>query len=430
MLQNQEALRSIPNTLISRILKGEFKDGTKDLRRLSEAVQVLDRLGDAPSKNDNVCKAIKKHQSEWLSETSSSVLYHYAETAKAYKCQGISSKIDDYLTSINLKAQTDANELYFAYLLNQNAKAYEASSNDKLKQQFVDLAKNDLLNKFNSKDWTYNGASSLSLESLRIASLLASIARENKDLTDLNEYISNAAGKLLKQGVTDESGEFYILTTAVTQKDTWLGSEDVNFHLLHVINAVGSPELTATQRLGLRNYFLNRALLAQCNHILLNSLKGLKILSDIPNLKLDNSLVSLGSSKQQISLQLVDNFGNPFKGAKNVAVAFASLTEPSAEVRDLTKSTKFNKDNNEGSVTLNENEIGKYRLQVTVDSVTQEKIFSVTDRLRVQSVSYLVSQVKKFPAEFTTSVLHPNKIDSIGSATNDNYIHMQVSASF
>ena len=135
------------------------------------------------------------------------------------------------------------------------------------------------------------------MESLRIASLLASIARENKDLTDLNEYISNAAGKLLKQGVTDESGEFYILTTAVTQKDTWLGSEDVNFHLLHVINAVGSPELTATQRLGLRNYFLNRALLAQCNHILLNSLKGLKILSDIPNLKLDNSLVSLGSSK-------------------------------------------------------------------------------------------------------------------------------------
>jgi hypothetical protein len=66
----------------------------------------------------------------------------------------------------------------------------------------------------------------------------------------------------------------------------------------------------------------------------------------------------------------VDNFGNPFKGAKNVAVAFASLTEPTAEVRDLTKSTKFNKDNNEGSVTLNENEIGKYRLQVTVDSVT------------------------------------------------------------
>jgi hypothetical protein len=132
---------------------------------------------------------------------------------------------------------------------------------------------------------------------LRIASLLASIARENKDLTDLNEYISNAAGKLLKQGVTEESGEFYILTTAVTQKDTWLASEDVNFHLLHVINAVGSPELTAAQRLGLRNYFLNRALLAQCNHILLQSLKGLKILSDIPNLKLDNSLVTLGSSK-------------------------------------------------------------------------------------------------------------------------------------
>ena len=67
---------------------------------------------------------------------------------------------------------------------------------------------------------------------------------------------------------------------------------------------------------------------------------------------------------------MVDNFGNPFKGAKNVAVALASLTEPSSEVRDLTKSTKFNKDNNDATITLNENEIGKYKLQVTVDSVT------------------------------------------------------------
>ena len=156
----------------------------------------------------------------------------------------------------------------------------------------------------------------------------------------------------------------------------------------------------------------------------MQSLKALKLLNDVPNVKLESSVVSLGSSKQQVSLQLVDNYGNPFKGAKTITVALASLTEPTAEARDVTKSTKFNKENNDATITFKENEIGKYKLQVTVDSVTQEKILSVTDKLRVQSVSYLVSQVKKFPSEFSTSVLHPNKIDNIGSATNENYIHM------
>jgi hypothetical protein len=54
----------------------------------------------------------------------------------------------------------------------------------------------------------------------------------------------------------------------------------------------------------------------------------------------------------------------------------------------------------------------------------------VTDKLRVKSVSYQVSQLKKFPVDFSSTVLFPDKISSISAATNDHYIHIQVSASF
>jgi hypothetical protein len=59
-----------------------------------------------------------------LSEESAVALYHYAEIARIYKCPGISTKIDDYLTSFDVKSQTDATELYYGYLLNSNAKDY------------------------------------------------------------------------------------------------------------------------------------------------------------------------------------------------------------------------------------------------------------------------------------------------------------------
>ena len=52
--------------------------------------------------------------------------------------------------------------------------------------------------------------------------------------------------------------------------------------------------------------------------------------------------------------------------------------------RDITKSTKFNKENNEGTISLSESEIGKYNLKVTVDSKNVlQHIVTVTDKLRI-----------------------------------------------
>jgi hypothetical protein len=105
------------------------------------------------------------------------------------------------------------------------------------------------LKKFNNRDWTYNGASALNIESLRVASLLAQLSKDNSDLTDVKEYVITAARNLLKQGVTEEGKVFYVLTSAVTQKNSWLCSESVNFYLLSVIQATGSQDLlSADQR--------------------------------------------------------------------------------------------------------------------------------------------------------------------------------------
>ena len=119
-----------------------------------------------------------------------------------------------------------------------------------------------------------------------------------------------------------------------------------------MITSTGSQDLlTDSQSQGLRDYFLSRALLAQCNCALLHALRALETLADIPNLRLENGLISLSSNKQQIVFELLDNFGNPFKGAKEVSVALVSLTETGGLTREITKSTKLNKENNVGTIS-------------------------------------------------------------------------------
>jgi hypothetical protein len=184
-----------------------------------------------------------------LDEPTAKTLYHFAEANRLLKCGlTLSTKIDDYLSSVKLTVD-DANELYYSYLLNSNAKAYSASSNTKVTKSLNDLAKVDLVKKFNNKEWTYNGAKTLNIDSLRIASLLAHLSKDSSDLTDTRDYVVQGARNLLKQGVTEDGKVFYALTSAVTQKDSWLCSESVNYHLLDVITTSGSTDLlTAEQR--------------------------------------------------------------------------------------------------------------------------------------------------------------------------------------
>lgn len=87
---------------------------------MGEAVQALEKLGEK-SKLDDVCKGLKKHSADWFKEPSALLLYHFAETTRVLKCSGVSSlssKIDEFLSNVDLSALSNANELYFTYLLN------------------------------------------------------------------------------------------------------------------------------------------------------------------------------------------------------------------------------------------------------------------------------------------------------------------------
>ena len=138
--------------------------------------------------------------------------------------------------------------------------------------------------------------------------------------------------------------------------------------------------------------------------------------------------MSLSSGKQQVDIELVDNFGKAFAGAKSAKIALTGLD--GKDSKDVTKSAKFNKENNVATLTLNENETGKYKLTVTSDGYTISKILTVTDKLRVQSVSYQVTQSKKFPIELENTVIHPKTIDNMKTPSDDHFIHMAVSAKF
>lgn len=59
-------------------------------------------------------------------------------------------------------------------------------------------------------------------------------------------------------------------------------------------------------------------------------------------------------------MEVLDNFGNLFKGAKVITVSLVSID--GKDSRDITKNAKISKSNNSASITLNEKEVGKYRL--------------------------------------------------------------------
>lgn len=151
----------------------------------------------------------------------------------------------------------------------------------------------------------------------------------------------------MKQGVTDESGRFFILSSSGKYVDSSFGNEDLN---LAVLELLGDDALKNEQRNGLRNYFLQRATLANNVHALNQALRGLKILEYVPVLKVnDASSVSLSQGSTEVKVELLNNFGTLFKGAKTIKSQLVQL-DGTKGTKDV--SVKFNKENNVGTVNL------------------------------------------------------------------------------
>lgn len=79
------------------------------------------------------------------------------------------------------------------------------------------------------------------------------------------------------------------------------------------------------------------------------------MLNKIPNLRIEGySTVSLKSkNSQQVKVDLVDNFGDLFKGAKSTKATLERIDGTQGS-RDVSGDLKFNKDNNIATLALKE----------------------------------------------------------------------------
>lgn len=85
--------------------------------------------------------------------------------------------------------------------------------------------------------------------------------------------------KLHKQGIY--SGDKYYLLTSTARYNDFFTNEDVNL----VAMTIQNKTLSHKQKLGLRNYFMERVLIGINVHPILQGLKALNVSSDVPVLR-------------------------------------------------------------------------------------------------------------------------------------------------
>lgn len=181
------------------------------------------------------------------------------------------------------------------------------------------------------------------------------------------------------------------------------------------LNLLLTAEVQGDSRVGLRNYFLQRASLSQNVHAILTALRGLKSLLDVPLVVLEGAAsISTKEAKPEVSIRLVDNFGQTYAAAKSVKGVLAQLDGVKSS-KDA--NLKFNKDNTQATLALTGTAVGKYRLNVTIDGVNViSPLFTVTEALKFRSASYQVTQSLKFPASLDQTITQGEKVKNLKNA--------------
>jgi hypothetical protein len=141
-----------------------------------------------------------------------------------------------------------------------------------------------------------------------------------------------------------------------------------------------------------------------------------------------SSSVSIKDSKPELSIRLVNNFGDAFTSAKSVKGVLSQLDGVKSS-KDA--NLKFNKDHSQSTLSLTNVALGKYRLNLTIDGVTlASPLFTVTDSLKFRTASYQVTQSLKFPTTLDSSIAHPDKVKEVKNAQDDYFLHLAVAADF
>ena len=116
---------------------------------------------------------------------------------------------------------------------------------------------------------------------------------------------------------------------------------------------------------------------------LVPALKGIEeIGKDMPAVRLTTQKTVSISEKSKVSkFEIVDSFGKPITGTKNVKVSAIDLSDNKAAVKDITTQTKL--DNSVISWNIPADvSIGRYQLLFNIDGFTlKSSVITVTDKI-------------------------------------------------
>ena len=161
-------------------------------------------------------------------------------------------------------------------------------------------AKDDWLVNFISDDWSYNSATKgvgLTLESLHIAEMLASLLKD-KDLQEkVSAKLKAALEKLLSQTYEDEN-TWFIVTKNANEVD----NTEMNLNILSVLNSsmqsISGVGPKVDQLVKFRNYFFSKAIGALSINDFNHAVRGLNKLNDYPFIHTESStFINLGDTK-------------------------------------------------------------------------------------------------------------------------------------
>jgi hypothetical protein len=378
-------------------------------------------LGDSYGAQE-VCQAIKKNHKKLVEQPTVADVYNLAEIYRVYQCDSLKG-VPDQVASVLKKDVAKPKNLYYAYLLNEGGKSYGQVG--KIENFLKERSKVAIYDAFNQTDFSFDGTG-LSCCSLKSLEILANL--QNAEPT-YKPLIATFLKKFGKQGIQNGDKFSYF------SKASDIKSATLNYYLVSILKATNGSwdALTKEQKVGLRNYFVQQAALSSTVTTLLPALKGLDLTGkDVPAIRISGQkTVSVSDKAKNVKFELVDSFGKAFKGAKNVKVSLADLSDNKASVKDV--STQVKVDNSAATWSIPaDTSIGRYQLIFNVDGyIVQAPVVIVTDKINFGQVSYAVLQNGKFPTKFDNqNVKYPSKIQSIRQAQDDFFIHISAEASF
>ena len=426
-------MKKLARSQIDKVIStngGDFKDPQGDLESIIQASQSLELLTEPLPKSDEICRLISKNQKKLFEKLTVPQVYNLAETYRMYKCDTLKS-IPTQIESIfknDVGKMTKPSSLHYAYLLSQRTKDYGVGSVNI--EQLGSRVESYLLGTFNQTDFSVEGAqreNGLSVDSLKALELFSAFSSN----PDTGRVVQNFASKISKQAI--QQGDTYsFYSQHLTHGD--LSPAQLNYYTTSILKNAKllDANVNKEQRTGLRNFFVQRAVLSSTiGAHLLPSLKGLKTAgSDIAAVRTkSNRVISLGDATKSMKFEIVDSFGEAFKGGKNLKVSITEVSEQS--LKDVTTQFKFTDDNSIATWSITNLPAGRYHILFNIDGApVSAGSVTIADSLVISSVQYAITNSNKFPTKFDGKVEGGQQIKNIKQATDDQYIHVAVEAKF